>query len=113
MVRTSVATQLGETKQVLRGAGCEGQGVHESAYLRRSSRSSPSSVTGNRKELSKREREVVQLLADGNSNKEMAASLNLSVRTVEVYRARLMLKLDLHSLAHIIRYAVQNKLVVF
>jgi DNA-binding NarL/FixJ family response regulator len=113
MIRTTVATQLGETKQVLRGDGCEGQELHESAYLRRSSRSSSSSVPASRKELSKREREVVQLLADGNCNKEIASSLSISVRTVEVYRARIMRKLDVHSLAHIIRYAVQNKLVLF
>jgi DNA-binding NarL/FixJ family response regulator len=113
MVQPIIATQLRETKQVLRGDDCAGQVLYESAYLRRSSRSSPSSVPAIRKELSKREREVVQLLADGNCNKEIACSLNISVRTVEVYRARLMLKLDVHSLAHIIRYAVQNKLVVF
>jgi DNA-binding NarL/FixJ family response regulator len=113
MIQPIIATQLRETKQVLHGNGREGQALHESAYLRRSSRSSPSRVTANRKELSKREREVVQLLADGNCNKEIASSLNISVRTVEVYRARLMLKLEVHSLAHVIRYAVQNKLVVF
>jgi DNA-binding NarL/FixJ family response regulator len=113
MVRTGVATQLGETKQVLHGDGCEGQGLHELAHLSISSRPSPPSVPANRHELSKREREVVQLLAQGYCNKEMASSLGISVRTVEVYRARLMLKLDVHSLAHIIRYAVQNKLVVF
>jgi DNA-binding NarL/FixJ family response regulator len=113
MVRTSVATQLGETKQALHGDGCESQGLHESANMLRSSRSSPCSVPANRNELSKREREVVQLLAEGNCNKEIASSLNISVRTVEAYRARLMLKLDVHSLAGIIRYAVQKKLVVF
>jgi DNA-binding CsgD family transcriptional regulator len=57
---------------------------------------------------SPRERQIVGLLAEGKSNKEMAAILNLSTRTVEAYRARVMAKLNLHSVAELVRYAVRN-----
>jgi DNA-binding CsgD family transcriptional regulator len=60
---------------------------------------------------SPRERQVLCLLADGKSNKEIGALLDLSARTVECYRARIMLKLDLHSTAALVRYAVRNKIV--
>jgi DNA-binding NarL/FixJ family response regulator len=70
-------------------------------------------TSANRNELSKREIEIVRQLAEGNSNKEIAACKNLSIMTVESYSARIMLKLDIRALTHLIRYAVQNKLVVF
>jgi DNA-binding NarL/FixJ family response regulator len=58
--------------------------------------------------LTSREREVVQLLAEGNSNKDIAKALDLSVKTVETHRAAVMRKLDLHSVADIVRYAIRN-----
>jgi len=60
---------------------------------------------------SPRELQIVRLVADGKSNKQIAAQLRLSTRTVEAYRARLMLKLDLHSAAEIARYAVRKHLI--
>jgi len=60
---------------------------------------------------SPRERQVMQLLAEGKANKEMAAILELSTRTVEMYRARLMAKLKLHSVAELVRYAVRHNLI--
>ncbi len=60
---------------------------------------------------SHREQQVMQLLAEGNSNKQVAALLNLSTRTVETYRARLMVKLHLHSVAELVRYAVRKNLI--
>jgi DNA-binding NarL/FixJ family response regulator len=60
---------------------------------------------------SPREREVLHFLADGKSNKEIGTILDISTRTVESYRARIMLKLDLHSTAALVRYAVRNKIV--
>jgi DNA-binding CsgD family transcriptional regulator len=60
---------------------------------------------------SHREQQVMQLLVEGNSNKEVAAVLSLSTRTVEIYRARLMMKLHLHSVAELVRYAVRNNLI--
>jgi DNA-binding NarL/FixJ family response regulator len=53
-----------------------------------------------------REMEIVCLLAEGKSNKEIAAQLGITVRTVETHRAKIMLKLDLHSLADLINYAI-------
>jgi len=60
---------------------------------------------------SPRERQVIRLLAEGKANKEMAAVLELSTRTVEMYRARLMAKLNLHSVAELVRYAVRHNLI--
>ena len=60
---------------------------------------------------SRRETEVLRLLAEGKVNKQIAAMLNLSTRTVETYRARLMLKLRVHSVAEIVRYAIRTGLV--
>jgi DNA-binding NarL/FixJ family response regulator len=50
-------------------------------------------------------------LADGKSNKEIGIVLDISARTVECYRARIMLKLDLHSTAALVRYAIRNNIV--
>jgi DNA-binding NarL/FixJ family response regulator len=61
--------------------------------------------------LSAREREVIQLLAEGKSNKEVAALLNLSVKTVQTHRANITRKLNLHSLGQLIHYAIRNGLV--
>lgn len=58
--------------------------------------------------LSPRERLIVQLIAEGHSNKEMAEILNLSVKTIETHRAAAMRKLNLTSTAAIVRYAVRN-----
>ncbi|MGH9531605.1 MAG: response regulator [Terriglobales bacterium] len=61
--------------------------------------------------LTVREREVLQLLAEGKSNKEAASVLYISVNTVEVHRASIMKKLDLHSVTDLVRYAIRNKMV--
>jgi len=68
-------------------------------------------VTDRYELLSEREREVFQLIAEGHSNKEIAHILTLSVSTVETHRARIMEKLDLHSTAEIILYAVRKGLL--
>jgi DNA-binding NarL/FixJ family response regulator len=60
--------------------------------------------------LSSREREIVQLLAEGKSNKQVAALLHISTRTVENHRAKVMEKLTLRSFSELVRYAVRNKL---
>ena len=61
--------------------------------------------------LTDREKEVLQLLAEGRSNKEVANLLGLSVTTVETHRTNLMQKLDLHSTAEIVLYAVRKRIV--
>jgi DNA-binding NarL/FixJ family response regulator len=55
-----------------------------------------------------REIEIIRLLAEGKSNKEIATLLGITVRTVETHRAKIMLKLGLHSLAALIHYAIRN-----
>jgi RNA polymerase sigma factor (sigma-70 family) len=61
--------------------------------------------------LTDREKEILQLLAEGKSNKEVAALLNISVYTVETHRANLMQRLNLHSTAEIVLYAVHKKII--
>jgi DNA-binding NarL/FixJ family response regulator len=61
--------------------------------------------------LTAREREVIQLLAEGRTSKEVAVTLNLSVKTAETHRTNLMRKLGLHSVADLTRYAVRNGIV--
>jgi DNA-binding NarL/FixJ family response regulator len=61
--------------------------------------------------LSDREKEVLQLLAEGKTNKEVATVLNLSPYTVETHRTHIMQKLDLHNTAEIVLYAVRKKLI--
>lgn len=61
--------------------------------------------------LTSREREIVQLLAEGKSNKQIAKLLELSVKTVETHRAAVMRKLELSSLADLVRFAVRNQIV--
>ncbi len=61
--------------------------------------------------LTAREREVVQLIAEGNSNKKIAHLLSISVKTVETHRSASMRKLDIHSTAELVRYAVRHRLI--
>jgi DNA-binding NarL/FixJ family response regulator len=61
--------------------------------------------------LSSREREVLQMLAEGRSNKEIATLLKLSVYTVDAHRGRIMEKLNLHSIGELVRFAVRSGLV--
>jgi DNA-binding NarL/FixJ family response regulator len=61
--------------------------------------------------LTPREREIVQLLAEGKSTKEVASHLNLSVKTAETHRSNIMRKLKLHSVSGLVLYAVRNHMV--
>lgn len=61
--------------------------------------------------LTPREREVIQLVAEGKTTKEIASALSLSVKTAETHRTNLMRKLDLHSVADLTLYAVRNGIV--
>ena len=61
--------------------------------------------------LTDREKEILQLLAEGKSNKDVAVLLNLSTNTVETHRTRMMQKLDLHSAAEIVLYAVRKRII--
>jgi DNA-binding NarL/FixJ family response regulator len=61
--------------------------------------------------LSRRERQVLQLIGEGKSTKEVATLLGISVKTAESHRARLMQKLDIHDVASLVRYAIRRGLI--
>ena len=61
--------------------------------------------------LTERERQIYQMLAEGNSNKEIATRLNLSLHTVETHRTRVMDKMDVHSAAELVLSAVRRGLI--
>lgn len=85
-----------------RGRGPAGaEGIGEPATVReRGSRS-----------LTRREREVLRLLAEGGSNKEIAALLGISIKTAETHRARIMTKLAVHSMSGLVRYAIRSGVI--
>jgi DNA-binding NarL/FixJ family response regulator len=58
-----------------------------------------------------REREIIQLIAEGKSNKQAASALSISVKTIEAHRANIMRKLHLRSASDLVRYAIRNKIV--
>lgn len=64
-----------------------------------------------RDRLTPRQREIIQLLAEGKSSKEVAVALNLSIKTAETHRANIMRRLDCHSVSELVRYAVRNNIV--
>lgn len=61
--------------------------------------------------LTPRQREIVQLLAEGKSSKEVAVALSLSVKTAETHRANIMRRLNCHSVSELVRYAIRNKII--
>jgi len=75
-------------------------------YLRSESRDASGPET-----LSAREREIVQLLAEGNSNKDIARVLKISVKTTETHRSNIMRKMGFGSLPELVRYAIRNKII--
>lgn len=76
-------------------------------YLSKPNQTEAAAVPG----LTPREREVVQLLAEGKSSKEVASVLGTSPATVETQRAKIMQKLDLHSVTDLVRYAIRNHII--
>jgi DNA-binding NarL/FixJ family response regulator len=69
------------------------------------------SAEGNCLRLTGRQREIVQLLAEGKSSKEIACALGLSVKTAETHRANIMRRLDCHSVTALVRYAIRNHII--
>lgn len=97
---------LAAVRSVARGDGYLSPGVSDavlSDYRRH--------VTDPLDLLSSREREVLQAIAEGKTNKEIAVALNLSVYTVESHRGRIMEKLNLHSTGELVRFALRNGLI--
>ena len=61
--------------------------------------------------LTAREREIIQLLAEGKSNKDVSLTLGVSVKTVDAHRANIMHKLNIHSVTDLVRYAIRNQII--
>jgi DNA-binding NarL/FixJ family response regulator len=61
--------------------------------------------------LSPRERQILQLLAEGKSTKQVATELEITVKTAETHRSNIMRKLDLHRISDLVRYAIRNQIV--
>jgi DNA-binding NarL/FixJ family response regulator len=74
-------------------------------------RASKTEVADRYETLTDREREILQLVAEGRSNKEVAALLEISVATVETHRARVLEKLDVHNTAELVLYAVRRGII--
>jgi len=84
----------------------------EVAQLLRHAMADPKSSDSGMSVLTKREREILQLIAESNSTREIAVKLNISVKTAENHRTNLMRKLDLHDVASLTRYAINNGLII-
>src|SRR4051812_41502105 len=84
--------------------------AHESVIAAgaRGARGSPRLVTPS---LTRREREVLQLLAEGHSNKEIGSILSISTKPAETHRTRIMTKLNLHSVGELVRHAIRNRII--
>jgi DNA-binding CsgD family transcriptional regulator/PAS domain-containing protein len=114
---TRIGTGLGSLDLFLAGTREQESMSHPALPRIRSGASPPAHPESpNQSELpvgcpSPRERQVLHLLADGKSNKEIGSALEISARTVECYRARIMTKLDLHSTAALVRYAIRHNIV--
>jgi DNA-binding NarL/FixJ family response regulator len=80
-------------------------------YLDKSPREKEAEHEPENLRLTSRQREIVQLLAEGKSSKEVAAVLGLSVKTAETHRANIMRKLDCHSVTELVRYAIRNHII--
>jgi len=83
----------------------------EVALLLRDAMADPRTSDSGINMLTKREREILQLIAESNSTRDIAAKLQISVKTAENHRTNLMRKLDLHDVASLTRYAISNGLV--
>jgi two-component system response regulator NreC len=107
LLKDSIDTDLiNAVRAVAKGDGYISPGVSEavlSDYRRH--------VTDPLDLLTSREREVLQMIAESKTNKEIAVSLNLSVYTVEAHRGKIMEKLNLHSTGELVRFAVRHGLV--
>lgn len=85
--------------------------AHRTFFYGTNSAHSAEHHPGTRSPLSPREKTVVQLVAEGHSNRSIGDVLSLSVKTVETHRAAAMRKLDITSTAGLVRYAIRNKLI--
>lgn len=80
-------------------------------YLDKKPGCAPATEDAPASRLTPRQREIVQLLAEGKSSKEVAVALGLSVKTAETHRANIMRRLECHSVSELVRYAIRNKII--
>jgi len=74
-------------------------------------RTPPPAERGPGRHLTPREREVLQLLTEGKSNKEIGVVLGMTTKTAETHRAHILAKLNLHSMSELVRYAIRNRII--
>lgn len=108
VLKNQAATDLvGAIRQVYRGE------IYLSPSISRTVAEAFLSRTGSSPDpLTQRERQVLQLIGEGKSSKEVSNLLGISVKTVESHRTRLMRKLDIHDVASLVRYAIRHGLVI-
>jgi DNA-binding NarL/FixJ family response regulator len=102
---------LAAVEAVLRGETFYNTRLAARLYARESRKPARRSSTKPSGPLTSREREILQLLAEGKSNKEVGHSLKISVKTAETHRARIMRKLAIDSVADLVRYAIRNGII--
>ena len=78
-------------------------------YLKKSK--NPTATEPGASRITPRQREILKLLAEGKANRDIAVALGMSVKTAETHRAALMRRLNCHSIADLVRYAVRNKII--
>jgi DNA-binding NarL/FixJ family response regulator len=107
VLKTQAATDLVQAiHQVLRGGVYLSPGISRAVVEAYLSKSEPAADP-----LTARERQVLQMIGEGNSTKDVARVLGISVKTAESHRARLMRKLDIHETASLVRYAIRHGLI--
>jgi DNA-binding NarL/FixJ family response regulator len=117
LLKDAAAAELGQAvKTVARGDTYLNHAVSKHViadYRRRLKAGSPAGQgeTSTTEPLTPRQREVLQLIAEGQTTKQIAALLHLSEKTVEAHRSRLMERLDIHDVAGLVRYAIRTGLV--
>jgi DNA-binding NarL/FixJ family response regulator len=104
-------TSVGELELAIKSIAAGGKYLSpavSSQVVNRYLHGSTGEETGTPQRLTPRQREILQLIAEGHGTKEIAQRLNISVKTVETHRAELMLRLDIHDVAGLVRYAIQT-----
>lgn len=109
ILKSDAARELVTAVEAIQKNGTYFSSTTSQAVLRLDLRGKQRSAT--KETLTPRERQVVQLLAEGKSTKEVASLLNLSVKTAETHRSNIMSKLGLHSVSELVLYAVRNNIV--
>lgn len=113
VLKSDAATDLVMAVEALQLNRCFFNSGIEQMVLKGYVKGGGSSFTGNcgLSTLTCREREIVQLLAEGKSTKEVAVAFDLSVKTAETHRSNIMRKLNLHSVSELVLYAVRNDII--